>query len=64
MRVLMSLCVGVSVCVSVCEQIQAIQERSLRVCVTFLEEIARQTGSVILEICAEQCNLHDQVNSG
>ncbi|XP_062326521.1 nck-associated protein 1-like [Osmerus eperlanus] len=43
------------------EEIQAIQKRSLRVCVTFLEEIARQTGSVILDICAEQCNLHDQL---
>uniref|UniRef100_A0A4W5Q0U9 NCK associated protein 1 like n=1 Tax=Hucho hucho TaxID=62062 RepID=A0A4W5Q0U9_9TELE len=37
------------------------EKRSLRLCVTFLEEIAKQTSSVILEICAEQCNLNDQL---
>ncbi|KAK6318722.1 hypothetical protein J4Q44_G00099330 [Coregonus suidteri] len=40
---------------------EAVEKRSLRLCVTFLEEIARQTSSVILEICAEQCNLNDQL---
>uniref|UniRef100_A0A3P8S8F1 NCK associated protein 1 like n=1 Tax=Amphiprion percula TaxID=161767 RepID=A0A3P8S8F1_AMPPE len=33
----------------------------LRLCVTFLEQIAKQTSSVVLEICAEQRNLHDQL---
>uniref|UniRef100_A0AAY4CFT6 Nck-associated protein 1-like n=1 Tax=Denticeps clupeoides TaxID=299321 RepID=A0AAY4CFT6_9TELE len=33
----------------------------LKLCVTFLEEIARQTCTVVLEICAEQCNLNDQL---
>uniref|UniRef100_A0AAZ3RKJ7 Nck-associated protein 1-like n=1 Tax=Oncorhynchus tshawytscha TaxID=74940 RepID=A0AAZ3RKJ7_ONCTS len=37
------------------------EKRSLRLCVTFLEEIAKQTSSVILEICSEQCNLNDQL---
>ena len=44
-----------------CVQTEAIQKKSLRLCVTFLEHIAKQTCSVILEICAEQCNLNDQV---
>uniref|UniRef100_A0A8C8E4D7 NCK associated protein 1 like n=1 Tax=Oryzias sinensis TaxID=183150 RepID=A0A8C8E4D7_9TELE len=33
----------------------------LRLCVTFLEQIAKQTSSVVLEICAEQRNLNDQL---
>uniref|UniRef100_A0A672YJ26 NCK associated protein 1 like n=1 Tax=Sphaeramia orbicularis TaxID=375764 RepID=A0A672YJ26_9TELE len=33
----------------------------LRLCVTFLEQIAKQTSNVVLEICAEQCNLNDQL---
>uniref|UniRef100_A0AAY4EQI0 Nck-associated protein 1-like n=1 Tax=Denticeps clupeoides TaxID=299321 RepID=A0AAY4EQI0_9TELE len=37
------------------------EKRSLKLCVTFLEEIARQTCTVVLEICAEQCNLNDQL---
>lgn len=37
------------------------EKRSLRLCVTFLEQIAKQTSTVVLEICAEQCNLNDQV---
>uniref|UniRef100_A0A4W5PS31 NCK associated protein 1 like n=1 Tax=Hucho hucho TaxID=62062 RepID=A0A4W5PS31_9TELE len=43
------------------EETEAVEKRSLRLCVTFLEEIAKQTSSVILEICAEQCNLNDQL---
>lgn len=39
------------------------EKRSLHLCVTFLEQIAKQTSSVVLEICAEQCNLNDQVKS-
>uniref|UniRef100_A0A8C2Z184 NCK associated protein 1 like n=1 Tax=Cyclopterus lumpus TaxID=8103 RepID=A0A8C2Z184_CYCLU len=37
------------------------EKRSLRLCVTFLEQIAKQTSSVVLDICAEQCNLNDQL---
>uniref|UniRef100_A0A8B9HJS8 NCK associated protein 1 like n=1 Tax=Astyanax mexicanus TaxID=7994 RepID=A0A8B9HJS8_ASTMX len=33
----------------------------LMLCVKFLEEIAQQTCGVVLEICAEQCNLHEQL---
>ncbi|KAM6981225.1 nck-associated protein 1-like [Aplochiton taeniatus] len=43
------------------EETDAIKDRSLRLCVAFLEEIARQTSAVVLEICAEQCNLNDQL---
>ncbi|KAG7478250.1 hypothetical protein MATL_G00077920 [Megalops atlanticus] len=43
------------------EETEAIEKRSLRFCVTFLEEIAKQTCNVILEICAEHCNLNDQL---
>uniref|UniRef100_A0A8C7H414 NCK associated protein 1 like n=1 Tax=Oncorhynchus kisutch TaxID=8019 RepID=A0A8C7H414_ONCKI len=43
------------------EETEAVEKRSLRLCVTFLEEIAKQTSSVILEICSEQCNLNDQL---
>lgn len=32
-------------------------------CVTFLEQIAKLTSNVALEICAEQSNLSDQVKS-
>lgn len=39
------------------------EKRSLHLCVTFLEQIAKQTSSVVLEICAEQCTLNDQVKS-
>ncbi|KAJ8358953.1 hypothetical protein SKAU_G00154780 [Synaphobranchus kaupii] len=43
------------------EETTANEKRSLRLCVAFLEEIARQTSTVVLEICAEQCNLNDQL---
>ncbi|XP_028821429.1 nck-associated protein 1-like isoform X2 [Denticeps clupeoides] len=43
------------------EEMEEIEKRSLKLCVTFLEEIARQTCTVVLEICAEQCNLNDQL---
>lgn len=46
-----------------CLQVQAMEKRSLRLCVTFLEQIAKQTSTVVLEICAEQRNLCDQVKS-
>lgn len=38
------------------------EKRSLRLCVTFLEQIAKQTSNIVLEICAEQCNLNEQVS--
>ncbi|KAK1900779.1 Nck-associated protein 1-like [Dissostichus eleginoides] len=43
------------------EETEAMEKRSLRLCVTFLEQIAKQTSSVVLDICAEQCNLNDQL---
>lgn len=43
------------------EETDAMEKKSLRLCVTFLEQIARLTSNVILEICAEQCNLNDQL---
>ncbi|KAJ0023948.1 hypothetical protein NQD34_003847 [Periophthalmus magnuspinnatus] len=43
------------------EETEAVEKRSLQLCVTFLEQIAKQTSSVILEISAEQCMLQDQL---
>ncbi|XP_041638918.1 nck-associated protein 1-like [Cheilinus undulatus] len=43
------------------EETGAMEKKSLRLCVTFLEQIAKQTSNVVLEICAEQCNLNDQL---
>ncbi|XP_040890168.1 nck-associated protein 1-like [Toxotes jaculatrix] len=43
------------------EEVDAMEKRSLRLCVTFLEQIAKQTSNVVLEICAEQCNLNEQL---
>ncbi|XP_077428322.1 nck-associated protein 1-like isoform X1 [Vanacampus margaritifer] len=43
------------------EEEEAIEKRSLRLCVTFLEQIAKQTSIIMFEICAEQCNLNDQL---
>ncbi|KAM4613658.1 nck-associated protein 1-like [Polymixia lowei] len=43
------------------EETEAIEKRSLRLCVSLLEQIAKQTSNVILEICAEQCNLNNQL---
>uniref|UniRef100_I3JCF1 NCK associated protein 1 like n=1 Tax=Oreochromis niloticus TaxID=8128 RepID=I3JCF1_ORENI len=43
------------------EEIESMEKRSLRLCVTFLEQIAKQTSTVVLEICAEQRNLCDQL---
>lgn len=33
----------------------------MRLCVAFLEQIAKLTSNVVLEICAEQYNLNEQV---
>uniref|UniRef100_A0A4W6EJ62 NCK associated protein 1 like n=1 Tax=Lates calcarifer TaxID=8187 RepID=A0A4W6EJ62_LATCA len=43
------------------EEIEVMEKRSLRLCVTFLEQIAKQTSNIVLEICAEQCNLNEQL---
>ncbi|CAJ1050442.1 nck-associated protein 1-like [Xyrichtys novacula] len=43
------------------EETEAMEKKSLRLCVTFLEQIAKMTGSVVLEICAEQYNLTDKL---
>uniref|UniRef100_A0A672IVZ5 NCK associated protein 1 like n=1 Tax=Salarias fasciatus TaxID=181472 RepID=A0A672IVZ5_SALFA len=43
------------------EETEALEKRSLRLCVTFLEQIAKQTSGVVLEICAEQHNLNDEL---
>lgn len=42
---------------------EALEKKSLRLCVTFLEQIAKMTSSVVLELCAEQCNLNQKVTS-
>lgn len=44
-------------------QTEVLQKKSLRLCVTFLEQIAKMTSSVVLELCAEQCNLNEKVTS-
>ncbi|KAM3621969.1 uncharacterized protein V6R79_018401 [Siganus canaliculatus] len=43
------------------EEMEAMEKKSLRLCVTFLEQIAKLTSNVVLEICAEQCNLNNQL---
>uniref|UniRef100_A0A8C1EVC4 NCK associated protein 1 like n=1 Tax=Cyprinus carpio carpio TaxID=630221 RepID=A0A8C1EVC4_CYPCA len=43
------------------EETEEIENQSLKLCVSFLEEISRQTCTVVLEICAEQCNLHEKL---
>ncbi|XP_016117211.1 nck-associated protein 1-like, partial [Sinocyclocheilus grahami] len=43
------------------EETEDIENQSLKLCVTFLEEISRQTCTVVLEICAEQYNLHEKL---
>lgn len=56
-------CVCASITVFLCVQMEAMEKKSLRLCVTFLEQIAKLTSNVVLEICAEQRNLSDQVKS-
>uniref|UniRef100_A0A8C2ECI5 NCK associated protein 1 like n=1 Tax=Cyprinus carpio TaxID=7962 RepID=A0A8C2ECI5_CYPCA len=43
------------------EEVSTVKNRSLKMSVNFLEEISRQTCMVVLEICAEQCNLHEKL---
>lgn len=42
-------------------QMEAMEKKSLHLCVIFLEHIAKMTSTVVLELCAEQCNLNDNV---
>ncbi|XP_048878805.1 nck-associated protein 1-like [Brienomyrus brachyistius] len=43
------------------EEVVVLERKSLNLCAGFLEKIANLAGNVILEICAEQCNLDDQL---
>ncbi|KAG1934383.1 nck-associated protein 1-like [Pimephales promelas] len=43
------------------EETEEMEKQSLKLCVAFLEEISRQTCTVVLEICAEQCNLNEKL---
>ncbi|KAL7843014.1 hypothetical protein AOLI_G00245260 [Acnodon oligacanthus] len=43
------------------EEMELMEKQSLKLCVKFLEEIAQHTCSVVLEISAEQSNLHEQL---
>ncbi|XP_026872397.2 nck-associated protein 1-like [Electrophorus electricus] len=43
------------------EEVEVMEKQALRLCVTFMEEIAIQTCTVVLEISTEQCNLHEQL---
>ncbi|CAN9511818.1 unnamed protein product [Ophioblennius macclurei] len=43
------------------EETETLEKKTLRLCVTFLEQIAKQTSSVVLEICAEQHSLNDKL---
>lgn len=43
------------------DKTEEMEQQALKLCVTFLEEIARQTCTVVLDICAEQCNLNEKV---
>lgn len=43
------------------EETEDLEKQSLKLCVLFLEEISRQTSAVVLEICAEQWNLHEKL---
>lgn len=42
---------------------EGLEKKALRLCVAFLEQIAKMTSSVVLELCAEQCNLTQKVTS-
>lgn len=44
-------------------QMDALEKKSLNLCVTFLKQIAKMTSNVVLEICAEQCNLSHKVRN-
>ncbi|XP_066527293.1 nck-associated protein 1-like [Hoplias malabaricus] len=43
------------------EEMELMEKQTLKLCVKFLEEIAQQTCSVILDISNEQSNLHEQM---
>uniref|UniRef100_A0A8C5BIQ1 NCK associated protein 1 like n=1 Tax=Gadus morhua TaxID=8049 RepID=A0A8C5BIQ1_GADMO len=37
------------------------ESKSMRLCVSSMQQIAKLTANVVLDICAEQCNLNDQL---
>lgn len=43
------------------EETEVLEKKSLRLCVSFLEQIAKMTSTVVLELCAEQCNLNEKL---
>ncbi|XP_006006697.1 nck-associated protein 1-like [Latimeria chalumnae] len=43
------------------EEYRLLERRSLDMCQKFLEDISKQAGSCVMEICAEQRNLSDQL---
>uniref|UniRef100_A0AAV2M3B0 Uncharacterized protein n=1 Tax=Knipowitschia caucasica TaxID=637954 RepID=A0AAV2M3B0_KNICA len=43
------------------EETEAVEKRSVRLCVSFLEQIAKQTSDIILEICEDQRKLQEQL---
>ncbi|KAM7422883.1 hypothetical protein PAMA_010764 [Pampus argenteus] len=43
------------------EEVEAMEKKTLYLCVNFLEQIAKQTSSIVLDICGEQCKLNDQL---
>uniref|UniRef100_A0A8C5BPY5 NCK associated protein 1 like n=1 Tax=Gadus morhua TaxID=8049 RepID=A0A8C5BPY5_GADMO len=43
------------------EEMEGIQSKSMRLCVSSMQQIAKLTANVVLDICAEQCNLNDQL---
>lgn len=51
----------VSVLLSLTLQLPLLEKKSLHFCTSFLEEIAKQTSNIAMEICAEQRNLSDKV---
>ncbi|XP_058869353.1 nck-associated protein 1-like [Acipenser ruthenus] len=57
------LCSHFSKCThSMCpEELPLLEKKSLHFCTSFLEEIAKQTSNIAMEICAEQRNLSDKL---
>ncbi|XP_069037603.1 nck-associated protein 1-like [Lepisosteus oculatus] len=43
------------------EETSTLESKSLKFCMTLLEEISKQTCNIVMEICAEQCNLSDKL---
>nr|XP_043880478.1 nck-associated protein 1-like isoform X2 [Solea senegalensis] len=56
-----SVCSHFSQCGNALCPEEAMEKKSLQLCVTFLEQIAQQTSNVVLELCAEQYNLNEKL---